>query len=127
MKVGGAVIFQNPFNQRSDYEVYQRDLRIGDMLEPLGYDSIWSVEHHFDDYTMCPDVMQFLSYFAGRTKTVELGSMVVVLPWHNNPIRVAEQVSVVDHQSNGRVILGLGRGLARIEFDVVEISTQVGE
>ena len=122
MKVGGAVIFQNPLNQRSDYEVYQHDLRIGDMLEPLGFDSIWSVEHHFDDYTMCPDVLQFLSYFAGRTKKVELGSMVVVLPWHKSPIRVAEQISVVDHQSNGRMLLGLGRGLARIEFDGFGVS-----
>ncbi len=116
MKVGGAVIFQNPLNQMSDREVYQHDLKIGDMYEPLGFDSIWSVEHHFDDYTMCPDVLQFLSYYAGRTKNIELGSMVVVLPWHD-PIRVAEQVSVIDHQSNGRMILGLGRGLARIEFE----------
>ncbi|HYA34687.1 MAG TPA: LLM class flavin-dependent oxidoreductase, partial [Candidatus Binataceae bacterium] len=116
MKVGGAVIFQNPFNERSDYEVYQRELKIGDLYEPLGFDSIWSVEHHFDDYTMCPDVLQFLSYYAGRTKNIQLGSMVVVLPWHD-PIRVAEQVSVVDHQSNGRMLLGLGRGLARIEFE----------
>jgi len=116
LKVGGAIIFQNPFNERSDYEVYQRELKIGDMYEPLGFDSIWSVEHHFDDYTMCPDVLQFLSYFAGRTRNIELGSMVVVLPWHD-PIRVAEQVAVVDHQSNGRMLLGLGRGLARIEFE----------
>jgi alkanesulfonate monooxygenase SsuD/methylene tetrahydromethanopterin reductase-like flavin-dependent oxidoreductase (luciferase family) len=116
MKVGGAVIFQNPLNVRSDYDVYKEDLRIGDLYEPLGFDSIWSVEHHFDDYTMCPDVLQFLTYYAGRTKTIQLGSMVVVLPWHD-PIRVAEQVSVVDHVSNGRMILGLGRGLARIEFE----------
>jgi alkanesulfonate monooxygenase SsuD/methylene tetrahydromethanopterin reductase-like flavin-dependent oxidoreductase (luciferase family) len=116
MKVGGAVIFQNPFNRQSDYEVYQHDLKIGDMYEPLGFDSIWGVEHHFDDYTMCPDVLQYLTYFAGRTKRVELGTMVVVLPWHD-PIRVAEQVSVLDHMSNGRMILGFGRGLARIEFE----------
>ncbi|HUY37686.1 MAG TPA: LLM class flavin-dependent oxidoreductase [Candidatus Binataceae bacterium] len=116
MKVGGAVIFQNPMNARSDRDVYRDDLRIGDLYEPLGFDSIWSVEHHFDDYTMCPDVLQFLSYYAGRTKNVQLGSMVVVVPWHD-PIRVAEQVSVVDHQSGGRMILGLGRGLARIEYD----------
>ncbi|HJU28841.1 MAG TPA: LLM class flavin-dependent oxidoreductase [Candidatus Binataceae bacterium] len=116
MKVGGAVIFQNPLNQQSDYDVYRNDLRIGDLYEPLGFDSLWSVEHHFDDYTMCPDVLQFLSYYAGRTRNIQLGSMVVVLPWHD-PIRVAEQVSVVDHYSNGRMILGLGRGLARIEFE----------
>jgi alkanesulfonate monooxygenase SsuD/methylene tetrahydromethanopterin reductase-like flavin-dependent oxidoreductase (luciferase family) len=116
MKVGGAVIFQNPHNVRSDYDVYRDDLRLGDLYEPLGFDSLWSVEHHFDDYTMCPDVLQFLSYYAGRTKKINLGSMVVVVPWHD-PIRVAEQVSVVDHQSGGRMILGLGRGLARIEYD----------
>ena len=116
MKVGGAVIFQNPLNARSDYDVYEDDLRLGDLYEPLGFDSIWSVEHHFDDYTMCPDVLQLLTYYAGRTKSIQLGSMVVVLPWHD-PIRVAEQVSVVDHMSKGRVILGLGRGLARIEFE----------
>ncbi len=65
MKVGGAVIFQNPLNARSDRDVYIEDLRIGDLYEPLGFDSIWSVEHHFDDYTMCPDVLQFLTYYAG--------------------------------------------------------------
>ena len=67
---------------------------------------------------MCPDVLQFLTYYAGRTRTVQLGSMVVVMPWHD-PKRVAvEQVSVVDHMSNGRMILGLGaRRLARIEFE----------
>src|SRR5258707_7296378 len=116
MKVGGAVIFQNPHNVRSDFDVNHDNLRIGYHYEPVGFDSLWSVEHHFDDYTMCPDVLQFLTYYAGRTKNIQLGSMVVVLPWHD-PIRVAEQVSVVDHMSNGRMILGLGRGLARIEFE----------
>src|SRR5580658_8834536 len=116
MKVGGAVIFQNPHNVRSDRDVYLEDLRIGDLYEPLGFDSIWSVEHHFDDYTMCPDVLQFLTYYAGRTKTVQLGSMVVVLPWHD-PMRVAEQAAMLDHMSNGRFILGLGRGLGRVEFE----------
>ena len=77
------------------------------MAEPLGFDSMWGVEHHFDDYTMCPDVLQFLTYMAGRTKTAKLGSMVVVLPWHD-PIRVAEQISMLDHVSDGRMILRHG-------------------
>jgi alkanesulfonate monooxygenase SsuD/methylene tetrahydromethanopterin reductase-like flavin-dependent oxidoreductase (luciferase family) len=65
---------------------------------------------------MCPDVLQYLSYFAGRTHTMQLGSMVVVLPWHD-PIRVAEQVTMLDNMSDGRVVLGLGRGLGRVEFE----------
>src|SRR5229473_5132518 len=125
MKVGGAVIFQNPHNVRSDRDVYVEDLAIGDLYEPLGFDSIWGVEHHFDDYTMCPDVLQYLTYYAGRTKRVELGTMVVVLPWHD-PIRVAEQVSVLDHLSNGRFILGIGRGLARIEYEGFRLDQNEG-
>jgi alkanesulfonate monooxygenase SsuD/methylene tetrahydromethanopterin reductase-like flavin-dependent oxidoreductase (luciferase family) len=116
MHVGYGAAFQNPGNLLSDAEIYRQELRLADMAEPLGFDSVWSVEHHFDDYTMCPDVLQFLSYMAGRTSRVKLGSMVVVLPWHD-PIRVAEQIVMLDHLSNGRVILGLGRGLARIEYE----------
>ena len=116
MHVGTALIFQGRQDGVSDREVYARELAMGDLAEPLGFESLWGVEHHFTDYTMCPDVMQYLTYFAGRTKTIKLGSMVVVLPWHD-PMRVAEQVSMLDHMSNGRLILGLGRGLGRVEFE----------
>lgn len=116
MNVGTGVIFQNPENQRSDREVYQDDLRLARLAEPLGFDSIWGVEHHFTDYTMCPDVLQFLTYMAGCSERLQLGSMVVVLPWHD-PMRVAEQVAMLDHLSNGRLIFGMGRGLGRVEFE----------
>jgi len=116
MHVGTGLIFQATDKSRSDRDVYQAELKLGDLAEPLGFDSIWGVEHHFTDYTMCPDVLQYLTYFAGRTSRVQLGSMVVVLPWHD-PMRVAEQVSMLDHLSNGRMILGLGRGLGRVEFE----------
>jgi alkanesulfonate monooxygenase SsuD/methylene tetrahydromethanopterin reductase-like flavin-dependent oxidoreductase (luciferase family) len=117
MHVGMAVIFQNPEERaRSDGDVYQADLRLADLAEPLGFESIWGVEHHFTDYTMCPDVLQLLTWCAARTQRVQLGSMVVVLPWHD-PLRVAEQVSTLDHLSGGRLILGLGRGLGRVEFE----------
>src|SRR5579862_5131077 len=121
MHVGMAAIFQNPDRQRPDTEVYADDLRLTDLAEPLGFESIWGVEHHFTDYTMCPDVLQFLTYMAGRTRRVQLGSMVVVLPWHD-PLRVAEQVAMLDHLSNGRVIFGMGRGLGRIEFEGFRVS-----
>jgi alkanesulfonate monooxygenase SsuD/methylene tetrahydromethanopterin reductase-like flavin-dependent oxidoreductase (luciferase family) len=107
-----ASIFQNPGRVRADREVYRIELRLADLAEPLGFQSIWGVEHHFTDYTMCPDVLQFLSYMAGRTTRASLGSMVVVLPWHD-PMRVAEEVSMLDTLSDGRLILGLGRGRAR--------------
>ena len=116
MHVGSSIFFQNFQHKRTDIEVYQNELKLADLAEPLGFDSIWGVEHHFTDYTMCPDVLQFLSYMAGRTERVQLGSMVVVLPWHD-PMRIAEQFSVLDHLSGGRAIIGVGRGLGRVEFE----------
>ncbi len=116
MHVGMAAVFQNPGQARSDRDVYLNELRLADLAEPLGFQSIWGVEHHFTDYTMCPDVLQFLTYMAGRTQHTQLGSMVVVLPWHD-PMRVAEEVSMLDNISGGRFILGMGRGAGKVEFD----------
>jgi alkanesulfonate monooxygenase SsuD/methylene tetrahydromethanopterin reductase-like flavin-dependent oxidoreductase (luciferase family) len=85
-------------------------------MQTLGFDSIWSVEHHFTPYTMVPDVVQFLTYMAGRTNKIELGTMVIVLPWHD-PVRVAEQISMLDLLSNGRIVIGFGRGAATVEYN----------
>ena len=115
MHVGMSSVFQSPQRRVSDHQVYRDELRLADLAEPLGFQSIWGVEHHFTDYTMCPDVVQFLTYMAGRTEKVQLGSMVIVLPWHD-PMRVAEEVSMLDNLSDGRMILGIGRGLARVEY-----------
>jgi alkanesulfonate monooxygenase SsuD/methylene tetrahydromethanopterin reductase-like flavin-dependent oxidoreductase (luciferase family) len=115
-----SAIFQNPEGNEGspdlDAGVYRTEYQMSDRAEALGFDSLWSVEHHFNGYAMCPDPLQFLTYFAGRTKHVKLGTMVVVAPWRD-PIRIAENCSVLDHISGGRTILGLGRGVAKIEFD----------
>lgn len=116
MHVGAAFLFQNPSRSRTDLDMYRDELRLADLAEPLGFESIWAAEHHFTDYTLCPDTIQFLTYMAGRTTHARLGTMVVVLPWHD-PVRVAEQVSMLDNMSGGRVILGIGRGLGRVEFE----------
>ncbi len=80
---------------------------MADMAEPLGFESIWTAEHHFDDYTMCPNPLQFLTYMVGRAERALLGTMVMVLPWHD-PVGVAEEISVLDPMSNGRAIVGVG-------------------
>jgi alkanesulfonate monooxygenase SsuD/methylene tetrahydromethanopterin reductase-like flavin-dependent oxidoreductase (luciferase family) len=99
MHVGYNVAFQNPVDQTTG------GVRGGapacDLAVELGFESLWTVEHHFDDYTMCPDPVQFLSYMAGKHPHILLGSGVIVLPWHD-PLRVAEQVALLDQLSNGR-------------------------
>lgn len=119
MHVGMSTFFQN-LNNQQDKDVYEHELALADQAEPLGFDSIWAAEHHFSGYTMVPNVCQFLTYMAGRTKRVQLGSMVMVLPWHQ-PIRVAEEFAVLDQMSRGRAVLGIGRGLGRVEFEGFDI------
>jgi len=116
MHTGLSLIFQNLDGKHTDAEVYREELALAARAEDAGFDSVWTPEHHFSDYQMTPNVPQFLSWVAGRTKRVKLGTMVTVLPWHD-PVRVAESFSLLDHLSEGRAILGLGRGLGRIEFN----------
>ncbi len=115
MKVGVLLVFQNWHENLSDEEMFLNEIRLGEMAEALGYESVWSVEHHFDDYSMCPDATQALSYLAGRTSSIKLGTGAVILPW-NDPLRVAEKVVLLDHLAGGRLIFGMGRGLAKMEY-----------
>ena len=115
MKVGTALsILAQP--GRPDVALYHEHMAIGDLAEPLGFDSLWALEHHFTGYSMSPAPLQLLSYYAGRTKRVTLGTCVVVLPWHD-PIRVAEQIALLDVISGGRTLLGFGRGAATVEYE----------
>lgn len=105
----------------SDGQVLQDQMYLADLVEPLGFDTLWAFEQHAAPYIMIPDPNQYLSYFAGRTKRIDVGSMIVVLTWHN-PFRVAEQISMLQHHLNGRYyFLGVGRGLARRNFDAVNV------
>ena len=115
MKVGTAL---NMLCQagRSDASVVNEHLALGDLAEPLGFDSLFALEHHFTGYAMSPAPTQLLSYFAGRTRRITLGTSVIVLPWHD-PIRVAEQIALLDILCGGRCVFGFGRGAASAEYE----------
>ncbi|MFC4004128.1 LLM class flavin-dependent oxidoreductase [Prauserella oleivorans] len=116
MDVGMLLVFQNWFENVSDEEVFTRELEMGVQAEKYGFDSVWSAEHHFDDYSMCPDNLQIMAYIASRTSRIKLGTGAVILPW-NDPLRVVEKVTMLDHMSKGRVLFGMGRGLAKMEYE----------
>ncbi|WP_051342720.1 LLM class flavin-dependent oxidoreductase [Pseudonocardia spinosispora] len=116
MHVGMGVFFQGLEPGRDDHDVVRGGLALADQAEGRGFESIWTAEHHFTRYHMMPNPAQLLTYFAGRTTAVRLGTMVMVLPWHD-PVRVAEEIAWLDSVSRGRVVLGVGRGLGSIEFD----------
>lgn len=119
MKVGMAVVMQS-LDERPDDAIYAEELALADLAEPLGFDSLWATEHHFSDYMVVPDALQFLTFMAARTSRVKLGTAVLVLPWHD-PVRLAEQVLMLDTLSGGRSIIGLGRGSGKLEFQGLRV------
>lgn len=116
MRFGLLQIFQNHQRAVPDAQVWREEVEMALLAEELGFDSIWAVEHHFTDYAACPDNLQYLSYLAARTRRVTLATGAVIVPW-NDPLRIAEKVSVLDLLSEGRAYLGMGRGLARREYE----------
>ncbi len=92
-----------------------------EQIEGFGFDICCSPEHHFDiDYSACPDNFLPLAYLAGKTTTLKLCLAAVILPW-NDPLRTVEKLAFLDHISNGRCIPGFGRGLARMEYELLDI------
>ena len=114
MKVGIALNILTK-EGHSDAAVFAEHMALGDLAEPLGFDSLFALEHHFTGYAMSPSPTQLLSYYAGRTKRIRLGTAVIVLPWHD-PVRVAEEIALLDVLSGGRCIIGFGRGAASVEY-----------
>jgi alkanesulfonate monooxygenase SsuD/methylene tetrahydromethanopterin reductase-like flavin-dependent oxidoreductase (luciferase family) len=99
-----------------DGQIYEDNIYIADLLEPLGFDALFQVEHHGSPYHMTSNPLAILYYMAGRTERLEMGTCVVVLPW-NNPLRVAEELSVLDNMLRGRrIYVGVGRGSAPSEY-----------
>ena len=116
MEVGVLHVFSSyGWQDMPDGQVFDEEIRLALLAEELGFDVIWPVEHHFFDYAFCPDNTQFLSYLAGRTERIDLGTAAVILPW-NEPLRVAEKIAMLDQLSGGRVRFGMGRGLSRREY-----------
>lgn len=126
MDVGLQLIFSSyGWDDISDADVYLQETELALMAEELGFDCIWPTEHHFYDYSFCPDNIEFLAYIAGRTERIDLGTAAVILPW-NDPLRVAEKISMLDHLSGGRARFGMGRGLSRKEFEAFD-GIEMGE
>jgi alkanesulfonate monooxygenase SsuD/methylene tetrahydromethanopterin reductase-like flavin-dependent oxidoreductase (luciferase family) len=116
MDVGLQMVFASyGWTDVSDKQVWEEELRLARLAADSGFDALWSVEHHFNDYSFCPDNLQVMTYLAAVCPHVDLGTAAVILPW-NDPLRVAERAIVLDLLSNGRLRLGMGRGLARREF-----------
>ena len=85
------------------------------VMDTAGYDAVWLAEHHFSGFSVCPSVHMMGVMAAARTKRLRIGTAVSLAPFYN-PLRLAEEVALLDVLSGGRVNWGAGRGFERSEF-----------
>jgi alkanesulfonate monooxygenase SsuD/methylene tetrahydromethanopterin reductase-like flavin-dependent oxidoreductase (luciferase family) len=122
MDVGMMMVFASyGWENCTDQRVWEEEIRLARLAADLGFDCLWSAEHHFNDYSFVPDNLQLMSYLTAACPGIDVGTAAVIVPWHD-PLRVAEQAAVLDLLSKGRLRLGLGRGLARREFAAFRLS-----
>jgi alkanesulfonate monooxygenase SsuD/methylene tetrahydromethanopterin reductase-like flavin-dependent oxidoreductase (luciferase family) len=94
--------------------------------EALGFKSSFLVEHHFTGWNQVSSTLMLLMALAMRTRTLRLGSAVMVLPWHN-PVLLAEQAATLDLVSGGRFDFGIGKGYRHSEFHGFQIAPDEAE
>jgi alkanesulfonate monooxygenase SsuD/methylene tetrahydromethanopterin reductase-like flavin-dependent oxidoreductase (luciferase family) len=144
MRVGATIINQNYTDwdryeaeergekvsaraSKPDSEVFQEELNLVRFADESGFDSVWTIEHHFTPYTMVTNPMQYLTYVSAITKNVDLGTMVNVLPWRH-PVQLAEDIIML-HTFLGpkrQFFCGVGRGLGRREYEGLGIDQADG-
>lgn len=95
--------------------VYESALERFVIMDETGYDAVWLAEHHFSSFSVCPSVHMMGTMAAARTKRLRIGMAVSLAPFYN-PLRLAEEVALLDVLSHGRVNWGAGRGFERSEF-----------
>ena len=100
-------------------EMYDQDVEAALFAETLGYDEFWIGEHVAAKVEPVSSALQFLSAIAYQTKNIKLGTGVVNLPQHH-PARVAADAAMLDHMSDGRLILGIGPGGLASDFELFQ-------
>src|ERR671926_42738 len=110
MKLGVLQFFSWPERRVPLETVFAR------ALDRSGYDAVWLAEHHFSSFSVCPSVHLMGTMAAARTKRLRIGTGVSLAPFYH-PLRLAEEVALLDVLSGRRVNWGAGRGFARVEFE----------
>ena len=118
--------FRNPIStQRTNSEIYQNTLQHISYAEKLGFDNIWTSEHHFIEDSYSPSLLPICAAISAITSTIRIGTNVLLLPLHD-PLRIAEDAATVDVISGGRFDLGVAAGYKLEEFEGFEISATDG-
>jgi alkanesulfonate monooxygenase SsuD/methylene tetrahydromethanopterin reductase-like flavin-dependent oxidoreductase (luciferase family) len=108
--MSGFAVFANvedPFDDTA--RAFRESIQTIVHAENVGFEQVWLTEHHFNPFSISASILPLLAYLAARTTRIGLGAAALLLPFHD-PIRVAEDLSTIDALSEGRLLLGIGRG-----------------
>jgi len=116
LNIGVCYDFRNPADSGiSNQQLYAEILEQVQWLDRIGADLVWFTEHHFVDDSYLPSWVPWAGAMASVTKHVRFGTDICLMPF-NHPVRLAEDLAVLDNISGGRVELGVGMGYAPHEF-----------
>jgi alkanesulfonate monooxygenase SsuD/methylene tetrahydromethanopterin reductase-like flavin-dependent oxidoreductase (luciferase family) len=97
------------------HDLYEQRLKVIELFDRFGFYAYHVAEHHFTPLGMAPSPSVFLSAVGQRTKRLRFGTFVYALPAHH-PLRVVEEICMLDHMSGGRLEIGFGRGSVPFEI-----------
>lgn len=103
--------------------VYERALERIAIMDQSGYDAVWLAEHHFNTYSVCPSVTLMGTHVAARTRRLRIGTAVTLAAFYH-PLRLAEELALLDHLSGGRLNWGAGRGFDATEFRAFDVRVE---
>lgn len=109
-------LFPAAMEPSQDQQVIQETVQEAQLCDELGMDMVWLAEHHFDGICAYVDPVSFAAALATCTKRIRIGFAVAQMSLHH-PIRMAEQMALIDNISRGRLVVGLGRGTAYNIYD----------
>src|SRR5437763_12122307 len=104
---------------RENYEsevaakTYENHVEQFQLMEEVGFDGVCLNEHHGSPYSLDNSPNVFLAYVAAKTKRIKLAMAGNLLPLHGHPLRVAEELAMLDNLTRGRIIGGFVRGIPR--------------
>lgn len=104
-------------------DVYTRALERIRVMDQTGYDAVWLAEHHFSGYSVCPSVHLMAMHVASMTQNLRIGTAVTLAAFYH-PLRIAEEVALLDVLSGGRINWGAGRGFDPRELSVFDVPTE---
>lgn len=109
MKFGVLQFFSWPGRRVPLATVYERAFQRMEVMDKTGYDAVWLAEHHFSTYSVCPSVHIMGTHIAAKTENIRIGTAISLASFYH-PLRLAEEVALLDNISGGRVNWGAGRG-----------------